>query len=287
MPARTCGGAVEVEIDLVVLDLDADLEGQRAVELVALVDVLERIDAGGDGADAGARQAFGVIEQRIAGRQQQVLAVAVAEALEALDALAVGGHLRAQVVQALARHLQVEQHEIEDVLHQLAFAIEPHGRNANAFLEDVRMAAIDEVGVMGRVGGPGDQLAFVEDRLGEHDVGQVRAAAGVGVVAHEDVAFADVLHVEALGDLLDDADQRAEMDRDVRGLAQRAALGIEQARRAVAPLLDVGRVGGAHQRLAHLLDDGGQRIADDLDGDGIDRSGEGRLRGEATALIAV
>jgi hypothetical protein len=192
---------------------------------------------------------------------------------------AVSGHLGAQIVQALARHLQIEQDEIEDVLHQLAFAIEPHRRNANAFLEDVGMAAIDEVGMVGGVRGPGDQLALVEDGLGQDDVGQVRAAACVCVIAHEDVAFADVLHVEPLGDFVDDADQRAEMDRDVRGLAQRAALGIEQAGRAVAPFLDVGRVGGAHQRLAHLLDDGGECVADDLDSDGIDGAGGGCLGG--------
>ena len=36
-------------------------------------------------------------------------------------------------------------------------------------------------------------LAVDEDRLGEHDVGQVRAAALVGVVADEGVARPDVL----------------------------------------------------------------------------------------------
>ena len=132
------------------------------------------------------------------------------------------------------------------------------------------MAAIDEVGVVRDVRRPGDDLALEEDRLDQHDVGQVRAAAGVGVVADEDVALADLRQRMPRRHVLDHAHQRAEVHRDVHRLAQRAAARVEQARRAVAPLLDVGRVGGAHQRLAHLLDDGGERIADHLHRDRID-----------------
>jgi hypothetical protein len=40
---------------------------------------------------------------------------------------------------------------------------------------------------------PGDQAAVDEDRLGQHDVGQVRAAAFIGVVADEGIAWPDVL----------------------------------------------------------------------------------------------
>ena len=50
------------------------------------------------------------------------------------------------------------------------------------------MAAIDEVGVVRQVHRPGDDAAVDEDRLGQHDVGQVGAAALIGVVADEDVA---------------------------------------------------------------------------------------------------
>ena len=108
--------------------------------------------------------------------------------LEPFHAEAVGRHLCAQVGQALARHLAVEQDQVQHVLLQLAGAVEAHRRDAQALLEDVGMAAIDEVGMVREVNGPGDQATVDEDRLGEHDVGQVRAAAGVGVVADEDVA---------------------------------------------------------------------------------------------------
>jgi hypothetical protein len=54
----------------------------------------------------------------------------------------------------------------------------------------------------------------------------------------------------ALEDVRDDAHQRAEMDRDVLGLRDGAAGGVEQRRRAVPTLLDVGRVRRPHQGLA-------------------------------------
>ena len=74
---------------------------------------------------------------------------------------------------------------------QLARAVEPDRRDAQPLLEDVGVAAIDEVGVVRDVDRPGDELAVDEDRLGQHDVRQVRAAALVGVVADEDVARPD------------------------------------------------------------------------------------------------
>ena len=141
------------------------------------------------------------------------------------------------------------------------------------FLIDVRMAAIGEVRVMREIDRPGDDASFDEDRLGQHDVGQMRAAARIGVVADEDVAGTHVGDRVLLEDLRHDADEAAEMDRDVLGLAERMALDIEQRGRAVAPLLDVGRIGRADQRLAGFLHDRGQRRADDLDGDRIERDG--------------
>src|SRR5258707_440584 len=63
------------------------------------------------------------------------------------------------------------------------------------------------------------------------------------------------------------------MDRDVLGLAERLARGIEQRRRAIAPFLDVGRMRGADQRLAGLLDDRAHGGTDHFDRDGVDGHG--------------
>ena len=72
-----------------------------------------------------------------------------AQRLTALDAEPVRRHLRAQVGQALARHLAVEQDQLLHVLLQLARAVEPDRRDAQAFLVDVGVAAIGEIGVVG------------------------------------------------------------------------------------------------------------------------------------------
>ena len=50
---------------------------------------------------------------------------------------------------------------------------------------------------------------------------------------------------------------------------------VKEAGGNIAPLLDVRRVGGAHERFTHLFGNRGERTADDLDGDGI----EGRMLG--------
>ena len=141
----------------------------------------------------------------------------------------------------------------------------------------MRVAAIGEVGVVRQVHREGDDAAVDEDRFGEDDVGQMRAATLVGVVAAEHVAWLHLLDRMALQDVRDQADEAAEMHRDVLGLAQRVAMNVEQRGRAVAAFLDVGGVGRADQRLAHFLDDRGEGTADHLDGDRIDpdRAGSG------------
>jgi hypothetical protein len=186
-----------------------------------------------------------------------------------LDAQPVGRHLGAEVGQALARDLAVQQDQFLHVGLQLAFPVQPDRRDAQAFLIDVGMAPVGEIGVVGGVDRPAGDLAIIEDRLGQHDVGQVRSAALEGVVADEDIAGPDLRQRVAPHDVRDDADEAAEMHRDVFGLAQRVAPDVEQRRRAVAPLLDVGGIAGADQRFAHLLRDRGKGAADDFDGDRV------------------
>ena len=263
-------GRVEGERHLLALHRHLDGHRQQARHLLVVEHVLEAPGAVGHGGDGRAHLALGVVHQRRARLQHRLGAVLGGQRLEALHADAVGRHLGAQVGQPLGGHLAVQQDQVLHVLLQLAAAIEPHRRDAQALLVDVGVAAIDEVGMVGEVHRPGDHAAVDEDRLGDDDVGQMRAAALVGVVADEGVARPDVLRRVAPHDVLDEVEKAAEMDRDVLGLAQRLAGGVEQRRRAVAPLLDVGRMRGADQRLAGLLDDRGHGRADHLDGDGIE-----------------
>ena len=85
-------------------------------DLVGVEAILDLVDAGRDGGDAGARHPLRVVEQRVARRQHEGAAVLLAQRLEALHAEPVRRHLGAQVVQALVRHLAVEQDQVEHVL---------------------------------------------------------------------------------------------------------------------------------------------------------------------------
>ena len=149
------------------------------------------------------------------------------------------------------------------------------------------MAAVGKVRVMREIDGPGDDAAVDENGFGQHDIGKMRAAALIGIVADEDVAGPHGLDRVLLEDLRHDADEAAEMDRNVLGLAKRLALDIEQCGRAVAPLLDVGGIGRADQRLAGFLHDRRQRRTDHLDGDRIERYGRSRRESDVHATSRI
>ena len=147
------------------------------------------------------------------------------------------------------------------------------GGDTQPFLENVGVAAVHEIRVVGQVADPGHQPVLMEDGLEQHEVVEVGAAAGMGVVADEHVAGPHVVYVVPGQHVVGDSEQRAEVDRDPLGLRHDPALWVEQRRGAVLPLLDVGREGSADDGAAHLLDDGGQRAADHLDGNRIDWPG--------------
>ena len=259
-----------MQVDLLTVDLDLDREGQVAVERRIVEPVGEAVGAIGDGCDPGAHLALGIVQELLAGRAHHVAPVFLAQRRHAHDAQPVGGHLRAQVGEPLARHLAVQQDQRLHVLLQHTFPVEPDRRDSQPLLIDVGVTAIGEIGMMRRVDSPGDEIAFVEDRLGEHDVRQMRAATLISVVADEDVPRAQRLDRVAFEDMWQGADETAEMHRDVLGLAERLAVHVEEGGRAVAPLLDVGGVARPHEGFAHLFDDGGEGAADHLDGDRID-----------------
>ena len=62
------------------------------------------------------------------------------------------------------------------------------------------------------------------------------------------------------------------------GLHHQLARGVEERRRAVVALLDVGRVGGADQHRAHLVAGGAQAADHHLEGDRVEASGRSARR---------
>ena len=98
------------------------------------------------------------------------------------------------------------------------------------------------------------------------DVGQVRAAQ-VWIVEHHNIARGESSHTwrataTACG-------HRAQVHRDVRCLGDHAPVVVKDGAREIAPLFDVGRVGGALQRRAHLLGDRGEQVLEHFEADRI------------------
>ena len=83
---------------------------------------------------------------------------------------------------------------------------------------------------------------------------------------------------------------RAEVHREVGGVGDEAALGVEHGAAEVQALLDVHRDGGVGEGRAHLLGDGHEQAVEDLEQHGGDArgvgGGAGRRRGPAQQQLA-
>jgi hypothetical protein len=167
--------------------------------------------------------------------------------------------------------LEVRHQERNQLLNPRTVADDPQRRDADPLLEDVVMAALDEVGVMAEVRHEAHPARSEKDRCDQKDVWQVRAAALVGIVADEHVARTNVVSV-ALRHGADHPLQRAQMQRDVLSLIEQPAGGVEDRRGAVFPLLDIGRDGRPNQHHRHFVRHRAELVADDLRPDRVHSS---------------
>jgi hypothetical protein len=130
-----------------------------------------------------------------------------------------------------------------------------------------RLRAAD-IGVMRPRRDIGDVPAVSEYGCDDRYVGEVRAV-GKRIVDDDDIAV-----VETAGRrdcLLDRAQHRAEMHRNVLGLRDELRLGVEHGAGGVHALLDIRRERGALQDGAHLIGGRFERIAQHLERDRIDQ----------------
>src|ERR1700733_7682620 len=104
------------------------------------------------------------------------------------------------------------------------------------------VSAIGEIRVVRQVHSPERHLAIDEDWFREDNVGEMRAATLVSVVAAKHIARTHPLDRMPFHDVWDEAKEASEMHRDMFRLTQRVAGEIEQRRRAIATLLDIRRV---------------------------------------------
>ena len=90
-------------------------------------------------------------------------------------------------------------------------------------------------------------------------------AARERVVEDDLLAGGDAVEAEGVDGGAHRCRHRAEVHGDVLGLHEQLAVGGEEGGRAVGPLLDVGREGGAPQDGAHLLGHAGELGDQDLE----------------------
>ena len=189
-------------------------------------------------------------------RSHPLPAVARAELVDACAREPLGRELGAEVAEALLGIPHLRDEALENGVVQAG------RRDDNALVgerarEGGHAARLDpaDVGVVGARDGEAEGGA-----RDERDVRQVRAA-GVRVIEDVRVVGAGVLAPDG-GDRVR---HRAEVDGNVLGLRDQPAAAVEERGRAVAPLLDVGREGRADQDGAHLLGDGAESAAQNLE----------------------
>ena len=196
---------------------------------------LGRVGAVGQLLDLGAQHPLGVVHQVVARRADRVDAVVLDELQEPLGADPRGGDLGLHV----AHHERRGAHVVaQDPPHPLVAApvlldldrveLQPLGVGV-AGIDDAARAGREraEVQVVGGCGRESDQLALVEHRDGERDVGAVGGAV-VAVVVHHHVPGPPLLADlgEATVDAADVAGDRTGLQRRrLARLAQLARLG--------------------------------------------------------------
>ena len=127
------------------------------------------------------------------------------------------------------------------------------------------------------VGDEGNDFFAFEHRRNHIDVGQMRAAAVVGVVGDKHIAGQNFAHRKALQNFGHRTDHRAQVYRHALRQRDHFARHVKNRGRTIRALLDVGRKRRAHQRRGHFLGGGEQKARDDFGFDGVDFAFHGTL----------
>ena len=267
----------EVERRLVAADLHAHPDRQRSVvDAVVVEPVLAGPHAVGQRAEGRAHRGFGGRVQRLEAGRQRVRAVALDQLAEPARRHVVGRELREQIAPALVAAAQIREDEVDLLLVRPVGREQADRRDAHALL--IRLGGPRHVGAgdgaadvrpVRQVDGEGHEAPAGEDRPDGLHVGQM-VAAHLGQVEEPDVAIAQAPGRDALEKLLHGERHHAHVDRDVAPLGDQPPFGVGQRGGQVARLFQQRRARRAHEHDAHLLRDRVERVADDLERDGMD-----------------
>ncbi len=181
--------------------------------------------------------------------------------------------LGAKIALALDRRAYVGQHEREQLAIEMAGAHQMHGRNANPFLIDLASqghgagAHAADVGMMRAISDEERRAlgAWEEDGSDRCDIRQMGATVE-GIVEDGDVAGAEF---QGLSRGPHRQRHCAQVHRHVIAHGDGIAMRIVDGTGIIAAFLDVHRVGTATQDHPHLLGDGDQKVAEQLELDRV------------------
>ncbi len=183
--------------------------------------------------------------------------------------------LGVEVALALVRRAHVGEHQSPDVVVPFARTHQSDGWDPESLLNDLprerhrSRGHAAHVGVVGSGRDPGGRLAsaLLVHGCDHRHVRQVRAAPE-GVVHHDHVAGRNP--AEGVDRGTHGRRHGAEVHRHVVPEGDRAHFGVEQRARVVPAFLDVGAERRPPEGRAHLLREGGEEIAEDLQLDRVE-----------------
>ncbi len=268
----------EVEGQVLADDLDrqGDPVGAVLVDAVVVEQRLGAVLPVGNLGYRGADLACARLQQLVGGLADGLRTVLLQERLEPPFADRGGPDLAVEHALHQGAHPHVGQDEFPGVTPQFALLDDAGRRDADSLLQDVPGAGVEpddtaatDVDVVSLGRRPEDELTVPEDRPGDGDVRQMRAAVE-RVVVDEDVAVVHVV-AEELRDGAQGEGRRPADDGNVVGLREQPAVGAEERGREVAGFHEDGRAGRAQHRLAHLAGDAVQGAADHGHENGVGR----------------
>ena len=239
-----------------------------AAGLVLVRIIGEEIFAVRNGADHGARLLLRIVEQILDAGREGLHSKARDDLVQLALADIHAGDLRVQIAPVLLRHANVARDQPHEIVVHHAVPHQPHRRDAQAFLVDLRQAARErgrhraaDIGVVDVVADEGDELAVEENGLPHMHVGRMgRDIACIGVAGDADIALA----------IVEERDDAAIIEARVPGRAEGERGGDGQAGRRqhlageILRLLDESAVRGAHQRPAHAFSRGRAVVGENL-----------------------
>lgn len=251
--------AGEIEDRAVALYGELECEAAREpTDDILVGEIGKPIVAVGDAGEYLARLMLGIIEQP----RKPLLEGFAAELVDHGAHLALAGLKRAdqrlEVAEVLVRLAHIEHHDAQHFLVQFATPVKLRRRKADALLVHLgqrpRQACrhrAAHVGIVDVSAGPADDLAVVEDRLPQVQVGRVGSEEpAVGIVGKGDV-FRFVVRDHGHGAGV--ADARIPGGAEIHRHRDRRACRIEQHHGEVLRLLHERRVRGAVQRVGHVF----------------------------------